>query len=227
MRASRRCSATCRSSPGGWTLDAAAAVSQVDEVSTVQLHSALLDSSLIVRRGPAGEPRFGMLETIRLFAGEELERSGEGETTGDRHAAYYRDLALAAGADLWGPAQLDWLDRLHIEHDNVHVDLAHRPGKALGLAQEPVSLVVLSLERCDEAPGHQRLCALQGEGHPDLVRDEPRVLVEPLFPRPRGQPPGDLLGHRQKTHEPVAEPVQPDALERAEEELLDLIRVPA
>jgi hypothetical protein len=46
---------------GGWTLEAAAAVSQVDEVSTVHLDSALLDGSLIVRRVPPGEPRYGML----------------------------------------------------------------------------------------------------------------------------------------------------------------------
>lgn len=41
----------------------------------------------------------------------------------DRHAAYYRDLALAAGTGLWGPTQADWLDRLQLEGDNLRLAL--------------------------------------------------------------------------------------------------------
>src|SRR5207302_3409029 len=106
---------------GGWTLDAAAAVGQVDEVSALDLHTALLDGSLVSRGWDGGEPRFGMLETIRAYATERLQLSGESDAVRDRHADHYRDLALAAGSELWGRAQSRWLDRLDLEHDNLRV----------------------------------------------------------------------------------------------------------
>ena len=109
---------------GGWTLAAAAAVARLDEASALQLHTALLDNSLIVREGEAGEPRFGMLQTIRAYATERLEAdTSEDHAARDRHAACYRDLALEAGAGLWGPAQPGWLDRLQLDHDNLRLAL--------------------------------------------------------------------------------------------------------
>jgi predicted ATPase/transcriptional regulator with XRE-family HTH domain len=109
---------------GGWTLASAVTVAELDEASALQLHTALLDNSLIVREQEAGEPRFGMLQTIRGYATERLEAvSGEDHAARDRHAACYRDLALAAGAELWGPAQPGWLDRLQLDHDNLRLAL--------------------------------------------------------------------------------------------------------
>jgi predicted ATPase/DNA-binding XRE family transcriptional regulator len=109
---------------GGWTLAAAATVAELDEATALQLHTALLDNSLIVREEEAGEPRFGMLQTIRAYATERLEAdSADDHVARDRHAAYYRDLALAAGAELWGPAQAGWLDRLQLERDNLRLAL--------------------------------------------------------------------------------------------------------
>jgi predicted ATPase/transcriptional regulator with XRE-family HTH domain len=109
---------------GGWTLDAAAAVTKLDEGTVLQLHTALLDNSLIVRAEEAGEPRFGLLQTIWAYAAERLEAGGgDDQVARDRHAAYYGDLAVAAGGQLWGPAQAGWLDRLQLEHDNLRLAL--------------------------------------------------------------------------------------------------------
>jgi predicted ATPase/DNA-binding XRE family transcriptional regulator len=108
---------------GGWTLGAAAAIAQLEEATALQLHTVLLDNSLIVREEDPGEPRFGMLKTISAYAAERLEAGGDDGAARNRHAAYFRDLAQASGSELWGPAQAGWLDRLEVEHDNVRLAL--------------------------------------------------------------------------------------------------------
>jgi tetratricopeptide (TPR) repeat protein len=96
-------------------------VAGVDEAAATQLHAALLDNSLIIRDAQAGEPRFGMLQTIWSYAAERLTAGGDDGAARDRHAACYRDLALAAGVQSWGPAQAGWLDRLEREKDNMRL----------------------------------------------------------------------------------------------------------
>jgi predicted ATPase/DNA-binding XRE family transcriptional regulator len=108
---------------GGWTLGAAAAVARLEEAAALELHVALLDNSLIVREKEAGEPRFGLLRTISAYATERLAAGPDDGAARDRHAAYFRDLALAFGAQPWGPGQADWLDRLQLEHDNMRLTL--------------------------------------------------------------------------------------------------------
>ena len=72
---------------GGWTLEAAEAVGAVEAGETVdafQAMASLIDQSLVdewsTPEALADEPRYGMLETIREFAGEQLAASGELET---------------------------------------------------------------------------------------------------------------------------------------------------
>jgi predicted ATPase/DNA-binding response OmpR family regulator len=84
--------------------------------------AALVDASLL-RRADAGELRFTMLETIREYAWERLEQSGELPQLRRRHARCYLALAEAAGAELSGPGQIQWLDRLEREHDNLRAAL--------------------------------------------------------------------------------------------------------
>ena len=67
--------------------------------------------------------RFGFLETIRAFAREQLERSGESATTGRRHAEHMVALTEQAEAELDGPAQGHWLERLERERQNVRAAL--------------------------------------------------------------------------------------------------------
>jgi predicted ATPase len=79
----------------------------------------LVDSSLVRPQAGGGEPRFALLETIREYALERLADSGDWVQAHDRHAAYFLALAEPADADLDGPGQLAWLDRLEAEHDNL------------------------------------------------------------------------------------------------------------
>ena len=53
----------------------------------------------------AGEPRFGMLETIREYALERLDERGDGEAVRRRHADFYLALAERAEPALLGPQQ--------------------------------------------------------------------------------------------------------------------------
>src|SRR4029453_2591609 len=82
--------------------------------------AALLDQSLLRQdERPDGEPRFVMLETIREYALERLSEQGELQEMQRRHAEFFMRLAEQAGLELWGPRQVQWLQRLEIEHDNM------------------------------------------------------------------------------------------------------------
>jgi predicted ATPase/DNA-binding CsgD family transcriptional regulator len=103
---------------GGWTLEAAEAVCARGDL--VDLLGSLLDNSLLRREETTGEsPRFRMLETIREYALEHLERSGEASSVRGRHAAYFLALAEAADRELRGPPLTVWLDHLQDEYDNL------------------------------------------------------------------------------------------------------------
>jgi predicted ATPase/DNA-binding XRE family transcriptional regulator len=110
---------------GGWTLKAAEAVCDVgNEVEVLQHMSALMDKSLVQQQANIQhEPRFTMLETVREYALERLEESGELERLRRRHARYFLRLAEEEERASQGPLQRAWLDRLETEHDNLRAAL--------------------------------------------------------------------------------------------------------
>src|SRR5207344_3181364 len=81
----------------------------------------LVDQSLLRRiggfAGPGG-PRFGMLFMVREYAAGRLAEMPERARVGEVHAATFLAVAEAAGRELRGPAELEWLDRLETEHQN-------------------------------------------------------------------------------------------------------------
>jgi predicted ATPase/class 3 adenylate cyclase/Tfp pilus assembly protein PilF len=109
--------------PGSWTLDAAEAVDRVeglDQADTLDLLSALVEKSLVAPE--ADGMRYRLLESIREYALERLHAAGEDQTARSRHLAFY--LALAERAELGGPAQAEWLQRLDLERENLLSALA-------------------------------------------------------------------------------------------------------
>ncbi len=82
--------------------------------------ASLIDKSLLQQTGQGeDELRLGMLETIREYGLERLTVSGEAEATRQAHAVYYLALAEEANAELSGPRQAVWLERLEGEHNNL------------------------------------------------------------------------------------------------------------
>lgn len=136
---------------GGTTLAAREAVIRHENAASESHHpphalfddlEALLDKSLLRQQEssthqPEGELRLLMLETLREYSWELLTATAEGRSTQQRHADYVLTLAEAAAPQLHGPAQVAWLDRLALDHDNLRAALvcpggAGNPGAAAG-----------------------------------------------------------------------------------------------
>lgn len=128
---------------GGCTLAAVEAICVGDAVVREDLLeglSTLLDSSLVVQaeRPPDAGPRFWLLETIRVYAREQLEASGEAESMRQRHAAYFLQLVETAWPEMAGAGQRLWTERLRRERDNLRAALRWActadPAKGLRMA---------------------------------------------------------------------------------------------
>jgi predicted ATPase len=112
---------------GGWTLERAEALCCGDggiPIAVMDGLAALVDSSLIwVQRGSDGHRRYGMLETIREFAAEQLAASGEKDAVRRRHAAVMFAYAEQADRGLQSGERLVWTRAVVAEVDNVRTAL--------------------------------------------------------------------------------------------------------
>ena len=106
---------------GGCTLEAAEEIAEAD-LDTLE---SLLDQSLLRHARVEPLPRFWMLETIREFAVEALEDSGEAEELRQRHASWCFQFAEEAEKGVEGPGQESWAKRLDAEADNLRAALEH------------------------------------------------------------------------------------------------------
>ncbi len=173
---------------------------------------SLVDSSLVRPQTRDGEPRFGLLETIREYALERLRDGADWREAHDRHAAYFRALAEPAPAELQGPGQLAWLDRLETEHGNlgaamswlveqeqleptIHLSWATwRFWWLRGHAGELASYVGI-LAKSEHLPPRQRALALSGTGF-GLFASGDQATAQPLLEQslPLYRQAGDMLG---------------------------------
>jgi non-specific serine/threonine protein kinase len=111
---------------GGWTLEVAERVCGAEEAGPARAHdllNSLADKSLIFAEIRGDVTRYGMLETIRQYAGNLLREHGEDVEFHRRHLNELRELLREStkaglGSD---PA---WLDRFQTELDNIRAALA-------------------------------------------------------------------------------------------------------
>jgi predicted ATPase/class 3 adenylate cyclase len=136
---------------GGCDLDALAAVAvpagDPAGPDPLELAAELQDGSLItVTERSDGEPRVGMLETIRQYALERLEQDDDADGARRRHAEYYAAFAERAAEQLDGPAQLTALDRLETDHDNLRAAMAWSLDSTAASAAGQGERVVIGLQ---------------------------------------------------------------------------------
>ena len=109
---------------GGWKLEAAQAV--CPDAPALEMLSVLQEASLVNVNEEAGVTRFSLLETVRRFAMEELERSGRIGEVQRCHAKYY-NLWLVRNHQGWvglrGPEFLHFLVLTESEYANVSAAL--------------------------------------------------------------------------------------------------------
>ena len=118
---------------GGWTMEAAETVAGTDgDLDIFSGLEALIDKSLVRQSGEAtGEPRFGLLETIREFAVEQLVAAGEADEVRTRHANFFVALTEELANGLWQSTEPRLLDQLAVEQDNTRsaLDWLDRQGE--------------------------------------------------------------------------------------------------
>ena len=112
---------------GGWTLVAAERVCAAPDLPVRDALGSLLDKSLVGRSTrPDGSAGFAMLESIREYAAEQLDRCDSAEVLRARHAAYYAERAVAYSASVAGPDEASSYAWVKGEHDNLQAALTDR-----------------------------------------------------------------------------------------------------
>ena len=215
---------------GPCTLEGAEAVcSPQQDLDTGVLEgmSSLVDKSLIHQVDEDhGELRFAMLETVREYALEQLDASGERAATHRAHAAYCIVLAEEGSGPITAAARADWLARCQREHDNHRAALEYLIGaddsawalrlalalfEYLGSGRAPVG-GVRALRGDPAAAEHGG--ANPGAGHGHRVRRPPRARLRVVAPgrgSPRHLP---RSGRSEGRGRPVEQPGRQPALSR-------------
>jgi predicted ATPase/DNA-binding CsgD family transcriptional regulator len=117
---------------GGFTLEAAQAVAATHgSDDTLGVITGLVNKSLL-RHEPTGtgEPRFGMLETVREYAWGQLAAPGEADATRDRHLAYFVGLAERASALFNSQQAHQWFATMEEDYENFRAALGWAADKA-------------------------------------------------------------------------------------------------
>ncbi|MEA2009116.1 MAG: tetratricopeptide repeat protein, partial [Actinomycetota bacterium] len=106
-------------------MTAATAVSGLSEATVFAGVDSLLSKSLIHRHADIGEARFGMLETLREYALEQLDAAGEREEAIRCYTAFFCRLAEECEPHLTRETQHVTMQTLSRELDNIRHALVH------------------------------------------------------------------------------------------------------
>ena len=133
--------------PGRFPMEAAAAVvaggadSSAVSDDALRATAGLIDKSLLLRAesSDATRPLYQMLETVRAYAALELTAAGERDDALAGLARYCTAEASLAARGLFGPAQVEWLDRVRDDLESYRGALTWliergRPAEAANIA---------------------------------------------------------------------------------------------
>ena len=163
---------------GGWTLEAAEAITDAD----LDVLQSLVEKSLVRRDGD----RYSMLETIAEYARERLDASGEPASLHLRHAEFF--LALAEeheGRTLSGDPR-DALDALERDHDNLRaaIESFGGAGDVQSAMRTAASLYEFWCMRGHATEGLRRIEELlASDERPTLARGKALVASSHLGPK--------------------------------------------
>lgn len=118
---------------GGFTLEAAEAVcegagSTPTDTEAIDLLTSLVAKSFVVFRASASGGRFDLLETIREYAGMQLEAVGDVSSVEARHRDWFLAWAKQEARRLSTRDQLQALERLEADHANLRAVLERGVG---------------------------------------------------------------------------------------------------
>ncbi|MFF5109568.1 ATP-binding protein [Streptosporangium sp. NPDC000095] len=113
---------------GDFELDAARYVCSGDNLPSediMELISSLVEKSILLSDGTPSGHRYRLIDTLRQYGEEWLDKLGESAVIRERHRDYYLQLAKRS-EDAWsGARQVYWYVRMRHEHDNIRVALDH------------------------------------------------------------------------------------------------------
>ncbi|MEU6820833.1 tetratricopeptide repeat protein [Streptomyces atriruber] len=114
--------------PGSFTMPAMEFVCTIKPLFGYDLTDtlgSLVSKSVVLREGAPGARRYRMLDTVREYGAEWLERLGQHEDLQLRHRDFYRHLAMTGGENWLGPQQPELYRQAAAEHANVRAALQH------------------------------------------------------------------------------------------------------
>lgn len=165
---------------GRWSLEAAEAVcvgEGTEGAAILDLLAALVEKSLVVYEERDKEPQYRLLETIRQYAYDRLQKTEGMANVCGRHRDWFLALAEQAASELRGPRQRDWLERLESEHDNLRLALEWCRAEETGAEAElrlAKALVWFWIKRSYLSEGRQGLegALSRSSGTPSPLRME-------------------------------------------------------
>ncbi|GAA4583779.1 hypothetical protein GCM10023194_21970 [Planotetraspora phitsanulokensis] len=121
---------------GDFELEAARSVCAGDNLAPATIAdvlSGLVDKSVLLSFPTAAGQRYRLIDTLRQYGGEWLDKLGETAQLRRRHRDYYLQLAERSEKSWSGPRQVHWYTRMRQEHDNIRIAVDYcltTPGEA-------------------------------------------------------------------------------------------------
>lgn len=118
--------------PSSWTLEAAENICSgedstginIEDGEVLDLLFSLVDKSLVSTEESGTTTRYRLLETVRQFALEKFQATGEVPAVRGKYRRWFTDFAEKVGLQLEGSEQVAWLRLVEAEHDNIRAVLA-------------------------------------------------------------------------------------------------------